>query len=1011
MVLRALSETGQECFTAEFDTPCTPAFTLRPAQSFDKIGNKRITVEQASRALDLMKIHMSPSDEQALGRFTDGKGLFDYALFCREMDTVFGHSGLERRPDHPMPDPLEGKASLRPWGSAQLSAEQRVALETALEHCARQVQLRGLIPKANFKDWDKTGWGYISRPSFLRELLGLFPKLSPSEAELIATAFATQDAADVNYRAFDTTVSPVSVVPTDGSHSTASLQGHVGAELAASTADAQAVLDALIRQAATRRIRARDFFLDFDPLHKGYVTKEQFLRGLHAANFDFTGLGIGARQAVTALFWESANDQVHYPSFCEELDKAFTVKGLESAPTATLDTRARSVASRPLRTLRTLSPAEEREVGPLLDAMRAKVASRRIELVNMFKDFDRSNEEHVSEGRFLRVLASTALVPPDPHVQQLLVRKFRGTGSKNTQVCWRAFKEAVDPSDAARGVNVFSKEAMIVTAKAPTLTYDDADARQVVFRIKAAVKANRIRLAEFLRGPDRLREGRITAHQLETGLSAAGLSLTPPEHAALASAYAEPSVLDAAGAPMVRWTKLVEDVEAVFGAAPGLERHPDFDVHGHAAHSAAITESLEGLPVSLRESRRLGAAGASAVGLSRAEDSSFDTAGGRRVSAQEEQELRSVLQGVAAFVAAKRLNMKPVFQDFDRTRRGYLPFNQFARALTSMNIPLSEDQRRLIGRAFATPARDLLEVSYRWFMAAVDPHAGTQMSATSMPPPVDGRVNSDSTLDALLTMGRLEQPRLSGAHSALGSTAAAATASPSATMRKELGGITGPLTVSGRLAALGMCEAELPPVAEVMRALKEACVTRGLRLGEHLRDFDPLRKGHIPMGKFASAVKDAGIHLSPEQLTTLHAEYEWAADATHIATKHLLQAIDGGAEHLERAPEATLSRFEVTRDVGGEGQLSGEAAALVAVVRAKVVGQRQNLKARFQEFDRVRHGVVSRPKFEMVLNTERGLKLTPAEITLLADTFTSRRGPDLIHYTAFLSHVDFQETR
>ncbi len=986
-------------------------------QSFDKIGNKRITLTQAARALDLMKIHLSAAEMSVLSDFLDGKELFDYARFCEEMDTVFGHRGLEKDPDHQMPDPLEGTRSLRPWGVKPISESQKARLDGVLRECARQTQIRGLIPKNAFKPWDKTGWGYVSRPAFIREIMGLYKKLSPSDADLLATSFATEDEADVNYRAFHTVVCPDSVVPEsadDAIAAAAAATGHSAEEGALpgnaafrGEADAQVVLDALIRQGATRRVRPVDFFLDFDPLRKGFITQQQFMRGMRNANFDFTGLGTGAMEAVTSMFFDPGLNAVHYPSFCEELEKAFTVKGLERNPSGTTDTRARTVASQPLRVQRVLNDSEEAEVQGLLKDMRYRVQSRRIELVNMFKDFDRTNEEHVSEGRFLRVLASLRLVPPDPRVQQLLVRKFRGQGAKNTQVCWRAFKDMVDPGDAAMG-NIITADGPSASAPVPRVRYEDADARRVVFKIKAAVKANRIRLSEFLRDSDKLKRGYITAHQLEAGLSAAGVQLTPPEHASLAAAYAAQGMLDASGRPSVKWLQLVDDVEAVFGAVQGLEQHPDFEVEAAAAAATQTTASLEGVPSNLRDSSRLSSAGASSIGVSRQGDSPFDAAGGRRLSSDEEAELRAVLRSVERFVAAKRLNMKPVFLDFDKSKRGYLPFNQFARALATMGIPISHPQRELVGRAFSTPASDVVEVSYRWFMAAVDPRAAEQMSATSVPHE-RSHLTSDSAVDALLSIGRDERPRLSSAQAALGMGAPAASGQ-GGSLSSTGADMHGSLSPSRRMAELPH-ESQLPPIEDVLRHLKETCFTRGIRLGEHLRDYDPLKRGHIPMSKFASAAKSANIVLSPEQVARLHSDFVWAGDRSFIEYKPLVLLVDGGREGLERQPDATLPTFEVTHDVGGEGQLSDAGAAVVAQVRAKVQGQRMDLKSRFKEFDRMRHGVVNRTKFEMILNTEPGLKMVPRDIAVLAREFASRRGADLVHYTAFLSHVEYQETR
>ncbi len=104
----------------------------------------------------------------------------------------------------------------------------------------------------------------------------------------------------------------------------------------------------------------------------------------------------------------------------------------------------------------------------------------------------------------------------------------------------------------------------------------------------------KIRVGEFLRDFDPLRSGFVTAHQLESGLSALGLQFAAEEYEALAAAYADPKRgLDAQGKPLVAWRRFADDVESAFQPA-GLERAPEADPDAAVREARSSTESLRG---------------------------------------------------------------------------------------------------------------------------------------------------------------------------------------------------------------------------------------------------------------------------------------------------------------------------------------------------------------------------------------------------------------------------------
>jgi len=53
----------------------------------------------------------------------------------------------------------------------------------------------------------------------------------------------------------------------------------------------------------------------------------------------------------------------------------------------------------------------------------------------------------------------------------------------------------------------------------------------------------------------------------------------------------------------------------------------------------------------------------------------------KELNAKEEKDLQNVILGFRREIQNKRVLMKPHFQDFDRTKNGYISKNQFSRIL------------------------------------------------------------------------------------------------------------------------------------------------------------------------------------------------------------------------------------------------------------------------------------------------------------------------------------------
>ena len=78
-----------------------------------------------------------------------------------------------------------------------------------------------------------------------------------------------------------------------------------------------------------KRVRVEEFFLDFDKLRKGHVTKTQFESIMSMLNFNLTA---GEYDSVYNQY-KTADQKFNYVDLCACINAAFTSYGIQKAPT------------------------------------------------------------------------------------------------------------------------------------------------------------------------------------------------------------------------------------------------------------------------------------------------------------------------------------------------------------------------------------------------------------------------------------------------------------------------------------------------------------------------------------------------------------------------------------------------------------------------------------------------------------------------------------------------------
>lgn len=172
---------------------------------------------------------------------------------------------------------------------------------------------------------------------------------------------------------------------------------------------------------------------------------------------------------------------------------------------------------------------------------------------------------------------------------------------------------------STKGINVlenrFSK---------PTINLAN-DPNDVEERIQTQVLMKRIRIGEFFRDYDKLRKGKVTGNQFTTVLSMLNFKLTDEEYDFLMEKYKTDDGL-------VNYSAFVESIDSAF-TIKGIDKKPTVKV-----------ETIQKGSILEKAKKKL----------------EYDD--------DEHEEMKSLMEEYRKVVKTRMLNLKPMFQDFDKTK-------------------------------------------------------------------------------------------------------------------------------------------------------------------------------------------------------------------------------------------------------------------------------------------------------------------------------------------------------
>lgn len=654
-------------------------------------------------------------------------------------------------------------------------------------------------------------------------------------------------------------------------------------------------LYSLLEQASNYKFY--DYFLDFDRLRKGFVSEARFRSALGNVNSEFTEVEI--QQLLDK--YRTDKDQVDYRSFCQDVDRLFRKE--EATGTGFASTQKK------------FDREESKQLSDVLKVLRTTIKANRILLKPTFADFDTTQKQRVTVQQFARVLKQLNIMPTQDEFD-LICRYYFDKGNTR-EVNYIKFCHDVDKpedmfkdlgivmdtvkkddlsdtlpksilgratksnffADTTKGINVlenrFSK---------PTINLAN-DPNDVENRIQTIVLMKRIRIGEFFRDYDKLRKGKVTANQFTTVLSMLNFKLTDEEYDYLIEKYKTED-------GMVNYSAFVETIDSAF-TIKGIDKAPSTKV-----------ETLEKSTI-LQRNKKL---------LDYDEDDMKDM-----------QELMEAYRNV---VKTKRLNLKPMFQDFDKTNSGHITKTQFVRVLNQLSIDLSHNILSLLLKKYMDKG-NASEVNYFEFINDVDR-------------PED-----------MFGAGRDFN------HS------------------YEYFPVTDPRKVGEQIVHL-----QPEDIDDVLSRIRRECGEKRIRLQEFFRDFDRLRSGNITRPQFRIGMNMAKIHLSSSEFDFLADHYvadklnlfkwkQFCDEVDEIFTKKNLEK----DVTVEVEKPAIVTKYGTTEPVKSDKAL---AAKLVAKFKDKLRRERLDAKSFFQSWDKHNKFKVTPKQFRQVLATF-GFEMTDPE--------------------------------
>lgn len=433
-----------------------------------------------------------------------------------------------------------------------------------------------------------------------------------------------------------------------------------------------------------RRIRVKEFFLNFDQLRSGRCTRVQFGRGLNTSGVKYTDYEIELlADHFTQIGPNVQKPQVvSYSKFCDAVDEVFatdvsmgcTLNGKEDFMQSMLKTSLTSFNPKPVE--------DETRIDHIMHRLATLCKSRGIVFKYLYYDFDRGKSMSpsrmnkrasgkCSKNQFIRLFPFKKEFSSDDI--ELLCERYMTDDKVDVhfQAIHNEISEVLNPEPPE-----FPTSPLYLK---PDPTKWAHQTLNPVKKIQSKVVERRVRMGDYFRDFDSLRKGYCTAGQLKTVLTILDLAkeINKTDFAHLVEAYTRDD-------GMFNYALFCRDVDSAF-STPGLEKDP-----------------LRTTPL----------------------PDFTTTAPGRRnrmnLTNEQKQKIFDLEDKIRSRIVKRRILMKPMFLDMDKAHKGLVSRSQFGRVMGMLGFDLRQDELALLAGSYCDRGNHS-DFNYVDFIKVCDP--------------------------------------------------------------------------------------------------------------------------------------------------------------------------------------------------------------------------------------------------------------------------------------------------
>ncbi|KER31253.1 LOW QUALITY PROTEIN: hypothetical protein T265_13008 [Opisthorchis viverrini] len=688
---------------------------------YDKLRHDAVTENQFVCALMMAiakEAQLSREEVQMLAncyRKHSNPRMIAYREFCRQVDAPFHTLHLEK---DPLKQPNMPKTGELTRGVATLTTEEEQRVSRILDDLRAKVEKRRIMTYPYFRDYD-LGTGVtriVSDTQFGRVLHFLGLTVSPEDCRLLCRKFAEPTTGKVNYtlfcQAIDRWSVPGEILKPDDTSAYCVEQENInfgvvigdsksGKKVSrrdwlstvepriSSVGDhwpVEVLLDRIRHLVLINRIGLKPWFHDFDQLRSGYMTRSQFARCLTAAGIMRLDLHDLTPTQLNTLAdrYVSPNDSnmVNWTKFVEDVETVFTIPELEKQPLTRVLPQETFVQPKPGTADWSTATTEMREnYEDSMSKLRRKIHERRMLLLPDFLAFDKNHRGYVTTNNFRQLVTMFDFSISPAGIDAIIARHANDDGFD-----YRGFLEVLDPPSpeeieykyperlkTLQMTNILGKKRLEME---PVLR----DTEGVLDQIKAEVYRRRIRLSDWFRDHDKLNHGYMPRSTFRRCLGVLPLSIGETAMNMVEDRYkgSQPETID--------WRAFCAEIEQVF-QTPDLERNPLKEPEVYVPDAPVAQNHL-----------------------------SLDVA----------KLADGAIVKVADKVRQRRLQLLPLFSDFDETHRMTVSQMQFRRVLMTLDLAdmLSEREWSSLYCKYRHPLGVVDNINYLAFIDDVYTAAG-----------------------------------------------------------------------------------------------------------------------------------------------------------------------------------------------------------------------------------------------------------------------------------------------